>query len=588
MSQVDPDPDEQPAGGQGEPGGSRPRSYRSRLLTGVLVVTVPLVVLLVATLTTVGSRTVESAISHTLEERATAGAAAIGRWIDERQADVAELAAAVEPSLDDPAAVGRLLSDVQAVERDFRVLQVVDADGELIAIARGEDPIDPVGEPWFARAVAGDRVLSSPYLAGGHVRLVAAEPVVDDDDRVVAVVVGDLRVERVGALVGSADFQESAEIIVATAGARLLYTTDSGDPESDAQLLADGSLTIPVNRAVIEDAVTAGRGHARFVDYKGQDVFGGYAAVPGRALVVVARAPESEVLAAERELLLLGVLLGLAALAALATFAGRFASRESAFLRQLTAATEDAAVAVRGQAAAVAGSAVELASTTTQQSAAVTETSTTMEELSRSAASIAATAQDVADQAGQTRDNLSRAEAEIEESSRQTLELAAGVRRITELLGLIDELADQTNMLALNAAIEAARAGEAGEGFAVVADEVRRLAERSKASAGDIAGIIATTEAQMTATLLTMEKGSKQMREGLDQLEDVAVSAEQVRLTTHQQQSATDQVVESMAQASEAAGQVAATAEHIAGVAADLAGTASSLEASASDARQRF
>jgi methyl-accepting chemotaxis protein len=564
------------------------RSYRSRLLAGVLVVTVPLVVLLVVTLTTVASRTVDATISDALEDQASTGAEAIARHLDERAADMASVAVLVAAVLEDREALPQILAARQAIDRQFATLQVSAPDGDLIATNLGAAPVDPVGEPWFTAAVDGEPALSRPHVADGRLLLVAAHPVRDAAGDVVAVALGSIRVERFGELLRAESLPAAAEVIVATADARLLYTTDSGTPESDAQLLADGSLDIEVDPRNIDRALTSGLGSGRFVDYKGQRVVGAYAPVPGRDLVVVARAPEAQVLAAERRLLLVGALLGLLGLAALALFGRRFAARETAFLRLLTSSTEDAAVSVKRQAEGMAASSVELASTTTEQSATVTQTSTTMEELSRSAASIADTAQDVASQADMTREGLLRAGAELESASRGSLELAEQVRRVTAILAVIDELAERTDMLALNAAIEAARAGEAGEGFAVVAEEVRRLAERSRASAADIGGIIEATESQMTATLLTLERSGTQMRDGLALLEDVAMAAEQVRLTTQQQQLATDQVVDAMAQATESAAQLASTAEEIAHGAAALARTAEALEASASDARQRF
>src|SRR5206468_1401665 len=208
--------------------------------------------------------------------------------------------------------------------------------------------------------------------------------------------------------------------------------------------------------------------------------------------------------------------------------------------------------------------------TTVQQSAAVTQASATTEELARASAAIADTVDSVARQTAETRDNLEHAEADIQTSSVNTLALAGRVKDIDALLLLINDIADQTNLLALNAAIEAARAGEHGVGFAVVADEVRRLAERSKASAGDIAAIIAAVQGETNATVMAMEKGAKQMQQSLMLLQMVTDAAGQVRLTTQQQRSANSQVVETMEQLTDASRQVSATAQQIAAAAGSL------------------
>jgi methyl-accepting chemotaxis protein len=251
---------------------------------------------------------------------------------------------------------------------------------------------------------------------------------------------------------------------------------------------------------------------------------------------------------------------------------------------QMAAATQkmaDASVEVTSSATRLNSAADELSATTTEQSAAVTQASATTEELARASASIAETVDGIAGQAAETSTNLQQAEGDIEVSSERTIALAERVSEIGAILTLINEIADQTNLLALNAAIEAARAGEGGRGFAVVADEVRRLAERSKASAADIAALIEGIQTETNATVMAMEKGAKQMRAGLTLLSAVTDATEKVRLTTHQQRSATTQVVETMEQLSDVSRQVSDTAGQIATASASLATLASSLEGSA-------
>ena len=159
---------------------------------------------------------------------------------------------------------------------------------------------------------------------------------------------------------------------------------------------------------------------------------------------------------------------------------------------------------------------LEMADNTSMQS---TQVATAMEEMSTTINEIARNASTVATSSVSTLDNASQAEKDINENVK-SIELLSGnvsnwaetnkalshaTRKIDEIILVINDIADQTNLLALNAAIEAARAGEQGRGFAVVADEVRKLADKTGKATKEIGGMIRDVKTKADNSLGTMD-----------------------------------------------------------------------------------
>ncbi|HJO66873.1 MAG TPA: methyl-accepting chemotaxis protein, partial [Sphingomonas sanguinis] len=141
----------------------------------------------------------------------------------------------------------------------------------------------------------------------------------------------------------------------------------------------------------------------------------------------------------------------------------------------------------------VAAGSQQLSSSSEQVSQGATEQAAAAEEASASMEQMAANIKQNADNATQT-EKIARQSSQDAEISGQAVQKAViAMRTIAEKIGIVQEIARQTDLLALNAAVEAARAGEHGRGFAVVAAEVRKLAERSQSAAAEISGMSSDT-----------------------------------------------------------------------------------------------
>ncbi|MCX5815095.1 MAG: methyl-accepting chemotaxis protein [Proteobacteria bacterium] len=196
------------------------------------------------------------------------------------------------------------------------------------------------------------------------------------------------------------------------------------------------------------------------------------------------------------------------------------------------------------------------ATRSTQVAASAEETSRTVADVAKNVGSIATYTADTVTVAKGGEEIVRKAVAEVQEIAstveglgRLIVSLGDRSKHIGNIIGVIDDIADQTNLLALNAAIEAARAGEQGRGFAVVADEVRKLAERTAKATSEIGETIKAIQEEMTGAVNSMKGVSEKVGTGVtfsaqsgDALTAIVTKANELELMVEQIASATEQM----------------------------------------------
>ncbi len=277
---------------------------------------------------------------------------------------------------------------------------------------------------------------------------------------------------------------------------------------------------------------------------------------------------------------------------------------------KINQAINEVAEAIEATASAanqISSSAEEMAAGSQEQSAQTSEVAAAIEQM---AATISQTTQHVlqtnkaAQESGDFAKNgqrviegtiagMKKIEEVVSHSSKIILKLGESSGQIGEIIQVINDIADQTNLLALNAAIEAARAGEQGRGFAVVADEVRKLAERTSSATNEIEGMVTQIQKDSKNAVEAIEQGNEEVSKGMieatkagESMTEIVRSSEevleistQVAAASEEQSATVEQISKSIEGINQVSQESAIGVQQVAASSTDLSQLAENLQA---------
>ncbi|MGD0590181.1 MAG: methyl-accepting chemotaxis protein [Bacteroidota bacterium] len=272
---------------------------------------------------------------------------------------------------------------------------------------------------------------------------------------------------------------------------------------------------------------------------------------------------------------------------------------------QFVSSIRDTLIRVSETATSVASASAQISSSTEEMAAGSQEQTTQSEEIARAVEQMAKSIAVNSENAGEAAHTAEKAKGAAEQGGKVVLDTVNEMKQIAnvvresagtiqnlgkssdqigEIIGVIEHIADQTNLLALNAAIEAARAGEQGRGFAVVADEVRKLAEQTTKATKQIAGMIQQIQSDSHGAVRTMANATKQVDAGIVLADHAGVSLQeiveisqkvthmvsQIAVANEEQSSTSEQISKNMEAIASVTQQTASGTQQIARAAEDL------------------
>lgn len=277
-------------------------------------------------------------------------------------------------------------------------------------------------------------------------------------------------------------------------------------------------------------------------------------------------------------------------------------------LRTLVTAINETAEKVSSAAQETRSTAMQLAQASDRQAKQIASASSAVNEMALSIEGVSANADQLADEAQRSVDiakqgseavqktinGMDTIREQIQETSKRIKRLGESSQEIGDIVELINDIAEQTNILALNAAIQAAMAGDAGRGFAVVADEVQRLAERSADATKQIEALVKTIQADTNEAVISMEQSTAGVVAGAKLAQDagsalgtidsvaahLAQLVESITQATRQQATAASNVSETMNVIQEITNQTSAGTNQTAASIGNLANMADELKRS--------